>query len=163
MGIQIPLVDLRPGGHGGVQDPLFISFVAFCLCGTIAYFFTMLLDHASDVILYTYAWNKKCNKKTCEKFMPEGLKDIVGIAHLEADSYPLYGKADANMYLASWMGTGKATEKKKPPKPTASKAEQGYASMGPGMSQMQPGMTGMLGGAGQYGASPYGASPHNLS
>jgi hypothetical protein len=142
-----------PLGGWYVQDPLMISFLALCLCGSIAYSFTMLIEHAGDVLLYTYAWNKKFKKASCGKFMPDGLSNVVGFQHLEADSYPLYGKADPNMYLGTWISTKKGGSKEK----EKSKASQ--VSEMPPYASMQPGSTGIPPGGNPYGSNPY-ASGH---
>jgi hypothetical protein len=94
-----------------VQDPIMASVVAWFYSASIAYSFTMILDHGADVLLWTYSWNKKNNKKSCEKFMPEHLKHIVGHQHLDHDSYPLYGTAEPDMYLGTWMSTRAAKKK----------------------------------------------------
>jgi hypothetical protein len=143
-----------------VQDPMMIAFLSFCLCGSIAYSFTMLLDQTSDVLLYSYAWNKKFKKTSCEKFMPETLKNVVGVLHMHADSYPLYGHADPNMYLGTFMAT-KTDKKAAKERNTASMAGQSYGP--PGNTGMMPGSMGMMPGGSAYASNPYGNNPVDMS
>jgi hypothetical protein len=97
-----------PRSSSYIDDPLAVDALAFFLCGNIAYGFTMVFDHTADVLLYCYAWNRKFNKKSTEKFVPELLKPIV--AHdLDDDKhdYKLFGAARPEMYLSSWLPTKK--------------------------------------------------------
>eukprot|EP00927_Polykrikos_kofoidii_P041414 TRINITY_DN3530_c0_g1_i8.p1 TRINITY_DN3530_c0_g1~~TRINITY_DN3530_c0_g1_i8.p1 ORF type:complete len:727 (-),score=88.99 TRINITY_DN3530_c0_g1_i8:237-2417(-) len=96
----------NPTSDSYVQDPVAVAFLAFLLCGNIAYSYTMVLDHTADTLLYCYAWNKKFNKVTVDKFIPENFRSIVGNAD-KADAYPLYGNAKPAMYLGSWLPTKK--------------------------------------------------------
>jgi hypothetical protein len=111
-----------PTSSSYIDDPLAVDALAFLLCGNIAYGFTMVFDHTADVLLYCYAWNRKFNKKSMEKFVPELLKPIV--AHdLDDDKldYKLYGAAKPQMYLSSWLP-------KKKKRPGDSDGQAGYRS-----------------------------------
>merc|ERR1719235_2805478 len=68
-----------------------------------------------DTMLYYYAQNKKHLKKSCKKYMPEELEEVVGREHNNSDSYPYYGKGVANtMYLNPFLaGMKPAPEAKK--------------------------------------------------
>jgi len=99
-----------PETHFYVQDPLIVSFLAFCLCGSIAYSFTMLFDHTADVLLYCYAFNKRFKKHTVEKYVPDELRNVVGAEDREYDEWGKYGRAMPPMYLATWMATGNKDE-----------------------------------------------------
>jgi hypothetical protein len=95
-----------PKSSNYVQDPLIIAFLAFGLCGSIGYSFTMLFDHTADVILYCYAFNKRFDPSTCEKFVPEELRLVVGIDDRDHHNLRRYGTALPHMYLSTFMETG---------------------------------------------------------
>merc|ERR1719343_951208 len=91
-----------------VSDPMGVSVLVFFLCGSIAYSFMALFDHAAETLLYCYAWNKKFAKDSngapVDDYLPESLRDIVD-ADLDGDNeaYCFYGQANPNMYLHTWM------------------------------------------------------------
>lgn len=126
-----------------IEDPLAVAHLAMWLCGGIAYSYTMLLDHTADVLLYCYAWNNKYKKSNVDKYVPDDLRSVVGVADKNADSYPLYGNAPSNMYLSTWSNIGSAgpAAKAKPKAPVATPtssqtAQQHYGgSQAPGYGQ----------------------------
>lgn len=88
-----------------IQDPLMVASMAFFLCGHIAYDFCALLDHMADCLLYCFAYNKKHNKKTIDRFVPEEIQDLIGkeeIEHTKKPAQPHTGKAPPDMFLATW-------------------------------------------------------------
>lgn len=101
-----------------INDPVTVSIVAFFLCGSIAYDFCALLDHLADVLMYCFAFNKKFNRKTVYKFVPDHIKDIVGYEGIKDSTFGLYGQAKPDMYVSTWLRGGQNAVQgwTKPPK-----------------------------------------------
>eukprot|EP00930_Biecheleria_cincta_P016319 TRINITY_DN1331_c0_g1_i1.p1 TRINITY_DN1331_c0_g1~~TRINITY_DN1331_c0_g1_i1.p1 ORF type:complete len:873 (+),score=110.36 TRINITY_DN1331_c0_g1_i1:41-2659(+) len=101
-----------------INDPVTVSIVAFLLCGSIAYDFCALLDALADTLLYCFAFNKKFNRKTVYKFVPDDIKDIVGYEGIKDSTFGLYGQARPDMYLSTWLRGGQDAVQgwTKPPK-----------------------------------------------
>jgi hypothetical protein len=118
-----------------VQDPLFVSFVASCLCGNIAYSFVQLIDNTNDTILYCYCHNRKFKKESIDDYIPEELRVIVGSDDKNPDVYPYYGKAPPSMYLSSWMNIKKAPPERPPARDPSALTATDY---GYGFNQTQP-------------------------
>jgi len=96
-----------PTSSSFIDDPLAVDVLAFILCGNIAYGFMMLCDHTADTLLYCYAHNRKFNRKSVEKFIPDLLRQVVGDDDDARRDYKLYGAAPKSMYLSSWLPTKK--------------------------------------------------------
>jgi hypothetical protein len=86
-----------------IADPWVVSCLTWILCAYIAFGFMTLWDHTADSLLYCYAWSRRWNRKTVDKYVPETLRYIVGFDDKENDRYPYYGKARHNMYLRYWL------------------------------------------------------------
>jgi hypothetical protein len=90
-----------------IQDPIACTILAFFLSMNVGYSFVMIIDNAMDALLWLYAMNKKHNKSSCETFMPNELKYVVGTQHTNKDSFPLYGSGvPTAMYAGpamAWM------------------------------------------------------------
>lgn len=94
-----------PSKSGFIMDPLMVAFVAFFLCCHIAYDFCALLDHMADSLLYCFAYNKKFNKKTVDRFVPEEIQDLIGGEEIEKLTKPQHswtGKAQPDMFVSTW-------------------------------------------------------------
>jgi len=94
-----------------VSDPIMVGYFTMLLCMLVAYSFVMVFDHTADTLLYCYAWHKRNDKGSIDKFIPDKLRYIVGWSDLNNDKYPYYGKAPNNMYLSTfvdWKAKGKA-------------------------------------------------------
>jgi len=94
-----------PAKSSFVMDPLMVAFVTFFLCGHIAYDFCALLDHMADSLLYCFAYNKKFNKKTVDRFVPEEIQDLIGGEEIEKLTKPQHswtGKAQPDMFVSTW-------------------------------------------------------------
>lgn len=94
-----------------VSDPVMVGYFTLLLCMLVAYSFCMVFDHTADTLLYCYAWHKRNDKSSIDKFIPDKLRYIVGWGDLNNDKYPYYGKAPNNMYLSTfvdWKAKGKA-------------------------------------------------------
>eukprot|EP00747_Dinoflagellata_sp_TGD_P222583 gnl/TRDRNA2_/TRDRNA2_94287_c1_seq1.p1 gnl/TRDRNA2_/TRDRNA2_94287_c1~~gnl/TRDRNA2_/TRDRNA2_94287_c1_seq1.p1 ORF type:complete len:350 (-),score=82.09 gnl/TRDRNA2_/TRDRNA2_94287_c1_seq1:200-1144(-) len=93
-----------------ISDAAPVCIMAAALGGQVAYSFMHLFDHASDTILYCYAWNKKKNRKNVEPYIPEELKWIVGPFLMRRkqdldDDFDddVWGRFEPNMYLRKYM------------------------------------------------------------
>jgi len=142
-----------------IQDPMMVSFVAFCLCGSIAYDFCALLDNTADALLYCYAFNRKFNKKVVQKFVPEEIRDIVGWDGVKDNSFGMYGKAQPNMYVGTWFRGGQSTFEgwTKPAKKATGTA---MATSGSAMASRPAGATYQnLGGGSAFPTAASGAYP----
>jgi len=98
-------------GSWYVSDPVMVGYFTLLLCMLVAYSFCMVFDHTADTLLYCYAWHKRNDKASIDKFIPDKLRYIVGWGDLNNDKYPYYGKAPNNMYLSTfvdWKAKGKA-------------------------------------------------------
>eukprot|EP00435_Cladocopium_sp_Y103_P004479 s2424_g1.t1 len=94
-----------PSKSSFIMDPLMVAFVAFFLCCHIAYDFCALLDHMADSLLYCFAYNKKFNKKTVDRFVPEEIQDLIGGEEIEKLTKPQHswtGKAQPDMFVSTW-------------------------------------------------------------
>jgi len=94
-----------------VSDPIMVGYFTMLLCMLVAYSFCMVFDHTADTLLYCYAWHKRNDKASIDKFIPDKLRYIVGWGDLNNDKYPYYGKAPNAMYLSTfvdWKAKGKA-------------------------------------------------------
>jgi len=94
-----------------VSDPVMVGYFTLLLCMLVAYSFCVVFDHTADTLLYCYAWHKRNDKSSIDKFIPDKLRYIVGWGDLNNDKYPYYGKAPNNMYLSTfvdWKAKGKA-------------------------------------------------------
>mmetsp|Transcript_42055 Transcript_42055/g.98011 ORF Transcript_42055/g.98011 Transcript_42055/m.98011 type:complete len:855 (-) Transcript_42055:224-2788(-) len=101
-----------PASSSFIQSPLMVSAVAFYLCGSIAYDFCALYDHLADSLLYCFAYNRKVNKKTIEKFVPEEIHEIIGKEVIERtmkSTYGYHGRARPEMFVSTWMKAGQHT------------------------------------------------------
>lgn len=99
------------GGNWYVSDPVMVGYFTLLLCMIVAYSYCMVFDHTADTLLYCYAWHKRNDKGSIDKFIPDKLRYIVGWGDLNNDKYPYYGKAPNNMYLSTfvdWKAKGKA-------------------------------------------------------
>lgn len=92
-----------------INDPSVVCVIAFVLCGSIAYDFCALLDALADTLLYCFAFNKKFNRKTVYKFVPDNIRDIVGYEGIKDSTFGLYGQAKPDMYLSTWLRGGQNT------------------------------------------------------
>mmetsp|Transcript_35740 Transcript_35740/g.83689 ORF Transcript_35740/g.83689 Transcript_35740/m.83689 type:complete len:777 (+) Transcript_35740:72-2402(+) len=99
-----------PGSKNYVLSPVLISIWASILAVMVSYSVIALLDVGADALLGAYAWNKKFNKKTIDKFIPVSLRYCIGWEELKSDKYPYYGKADRNMYLNTFYNAGNPDE-----------------------------------------------------
>lgn len=98
-------------GSWYVSDPVMVGYFTMLLCMLVAYSFCMVFDHTADTLLYCYAWHKRNDKGSIDKFIPDKLRYIVGWGDLNNDKYPYYGKAPNAMYLSTfvdWKAKGKA-------------------------------------------------------
>eukprot|EP00930_Biecheleria_cincta_P016320 TRINITY_DN1331_c0_g2_i1.p1 TRINITY_DN1331_c0_g2~~TRINITY_DN1331_c0_g2_i1.p1 ORF type:complete len:874 (+),score=133.54 TRINITY_DN1331_c0_g2_i1:103-2724(+) len=89
-----------------INDPFTVCVIAFILCGSIAYDFCALLDALADTLIYCFAFNKKFNRKTVYKFVPDNIRDIVGYEGIKDSTFGLYGQAKPDMYLSTWLRGG---------------------------------------------------------
>lgn len=92
-----------PASDSFIPDPAGVAFLAFLLCGSIAYGFCALIDHMADTLLYCFAFNRKFNKGTIKMFVPELIQDLVGHDGVDGTAYGMYGKARPEMYLSTWL------------------------------------------------------------
>jgi len=102
---------LDESGNWYVSDPVMVAYFALLLCMVVAYSYCMVFDHTADTLLYCYAWHKRNDKGSIDKFIPDKLRYIVGWGDLNNDKYPYYGKAPNAMYLSTfvdWKAKGKA-------------------------------------------------------
>jgi len=86
-----------------VADPILVTFITGALSAYIAFGFMTLWDHTADTLLYCYAWSRRWDRATVDKYIPESLRYIVGFDDMDQDRYPYYGKAKNNMYLRYWL------------------------------------------------------------
>lgn len=101
-----------PAKSSFIQDPVMVSAVAFFLCGSIAYDFCALYDHLADSLLYCFAYNRKANKKTIHKFVPEEIQEMIGkevIDSVKKPSYGYHGRARPEMFVSTWLKQGQHT------------------------------------------------------
>jgi len=129
-----------------VADPILVTILTLILTGYVAFGFMTLWDHTADTLLYCYAWSRRWDRKTVDKYIPETLRYIVGFDDVEHDRYPYYGKAKTAMYLRTWLPmVGMEDPKKKKAKaekndtsapPTAMQSTT--APMGMGMGRRDP-------------------------
>jgi len=154
-----------PTSSGFIQDPILACIVAFFVCGSVAYDFCALLDHTADTLLYCFAYNKKFNKKTCYKFAPRNIRDLVGFDGIKDSTYGYYGTARPGMYLTPWLNSAKqgtAQAWTTPPQHDGAwmspeeKAAIAAARSGAGTPNSQ--MASQMGS--QYGAGYAGGSPY---
>jgi len=80
---------------------------------------------------------KKHKKALVSKFCPETLRRIVGFQDKHTDSFPLYGKAEPEMYLSTWINTKVGGEKKNQQKTIASNTRTGDAFATTSATSMQ--------------------------
>merc|ERR1712176_1585517 len=97
-----------PTSSSFVSDPMSVSVLVFFLCGSIAYSFMALFDHAAETLLYCYAWNKKFAKDSngapVSDYLPESLRGIVDEdSGGDGEGYCFYGQANPSMYLSTWL------------------------------------------------------------
>jgi len=146
-----------------IADPFLITILTLILTAHIAFGFMTLWDHTADTLLYCYAWSRRWDRKTVDKYIPESLRYIVGFDDVEHDRYPYYGKAKTAMYLRTWLPmVGMEDPKKKKHKeekksePT-SVMETNFPIRGAGMGRREPShadgswMEGFGTGFGQWG------------
>jgi len=118
----------EPSSDLYIANPGLVVFLSWILGAYIAFGFMMTWDHTADTLLYCYAWNVQFSRKSVEKFVPDTVRNIVGVDDKEEDRYPYYGKASASMYLRSWIpGIDKKAEKKTEVPKGMPKEGQGYS------------------------------------
>jgi hypothetical protein len=105
-----------------IADPFLITFLTMILTAYIAFGFMTLWDHTADTLLYCYAWSRRWDHKTVEKYIPQSLRFIVGFDDVEHDRYPYYGKAKTAMYLRTWLPIVGMEDPKKKKKGSEKKA-----------------------------------------
>merc|ERR1712137_539581 len=91
-----------PASKSYIPDPIVIATLDFVLCCYISYGFLNILEHAADSLLVCYAFNRRYDRRSVERYIPDAITCVVGWED-KSEQYAFDADVNQLMYLRTWL------------------------------------------------------------